>query len=141
MENLAERVWPIESRIGFCWLTSDKPKSDCKMTEGNPFGPFWHELNVTFTDTETYQLNYDEYSIDQWHQRFPASRYPVIALKGAPAAFPMEAKYRYLQKFMNWSEKIIDEIHQHQKKLFNNEPYIGKSIVKENVEKIHRNVF
>jgi peptide-O-fucosyltransferase len=96
------------------------------MKEGNPFESFWNELNVSFVDTETYQLNYDQYSIPQWHQLFPANRYPVLALKGAPASFPMSAEHRQLQKYMNWSQKILDEVRQHQTKLFNNEPYIGR---------------
>ena len=125
MQNLAPRVWPPESRIGFCWLPADRPKSECKMKEGNPFEPFWNELNVNFVDTATYQLNYDEHSISQWKLLFSADRYPVLALKGAPASFPMLAEHRQLQKHMNWSEQIIDEVRQHQKKLFNNEPYIG----------------
>ncbi|CAF3215573.1 unnamed protein product [Rotaria sp. Silwood2] len=125
MEKFAPHVWPPESRIGFCWLPVDTSKSECKMKDGNPFEPFWNELHVDFVDTVTYQLNYDEYSIDQWNQLFPSDRYPVIALKGAPASFPMEARYRYLQKYMNWSENIMNEVQQHQQKLFNNESYIG----------------
>ncbi|CAF0739221.1 unnamed protein product [Adineta ricciae] len=125
MRELAPTVWPPELRVGFCWLRPEQPKSDCKMKEGNPFGPFWNELNVDFADTVGYQLNYDEYSIDQWKQTFPPDRYPVIALKGAPASFPMDAKHRYLQKYMNWSDVIIDEVRRHQGVLFNNQSYIG----------------
>jgi peptide-O-fucosyltransferase len=125
MQQLASRVWPPESRIGFCWLPPDKSKSECKMKEGNPFGPFWNELNVDFVDTVAYNLNYDEYSIDQWKQMFPSDRYPVLAFKGAPASFPMEASHRHLQKYMNWSETIMNEVRQHQQTLFNNKPYIG----------------
>ncbi|CAF4202855.1 unnamed protein product, partial [Rotaria magnacalcarata] len=86
---------------------------------------FWNELNVSFVDTTTYQLHYDEYSVNQWQKLFPADRYPVLALKGAPASYPMLAEHRQLQKYMTWSEQIMDEVRQHQKKLFNNEPYIG----------------
>jgi len=125
MEKLAPRVWPPEARIGFCWLPSDRSKSDCRMKDGNPFENFWSELNIDFVDTEIYQFNYDEYSIDQWNRRFPSKQYPVLALKGAPASFPMLAQHRYLQKYMTWSEKILEEIHEHQRKLFNNESYIG----------------
>jgi peptide-O-fucosyltransferase len=105
--------------VGYQWI-------NLNLNVGNPFGPFWDELNVDFVDTVVYHLNYDEYSINQWHQLFPSDRYPVIALKGAPASFPMEARYRYLQKYMNWSDTIMDEVRQHQEKLFNNESYIGK---------------
>ncbi|CAM4980827.1 unnamed protein product [Rotaria socialis] len=125
MEQLAPRIWPQESRIGFCWLPADKSKKDCKMKDGNPFESFWNELHIDFIDTVAYQLNYDEYSIDQWNRLFPFVRYPVIALKDAPASFPMEARYRSLQKYMTWSENIINEVQQHQKNLFNNESYIG----------------
>ncbi|CAF4484360.1 unnamed protein product [Rotaria socialis] len=95
------------------------------MKDGNPFESFWNELHIDFIDTVAYQLNYDEYSIDQWNRLFPFVRYPVIALKDAPASFPMEARYRSLQKYMTWSENIINEVQQHQKNLFNNESYIG----------------
>ncbi|CAF1180340.1 unnamed protein product [Adineta steineri] len=125
MQNLAPRIWPPESRIGFCWLSADRPKSECQMKEGNPFGAFWNELNVSFIDTDTYQLSYDKYSINEWHELFPADRYPVLALKGAPASFPMLPEHRQLQKYMDWSEQIMNEVRQHQKTLFNNEPYIG----------------
>lgn len=126
MHHFAPTVWPPATRIGFCWLPSDRPKSECRMKEGNPFESFWNELNVSFVDTESYQLNYDAYSIPQWHQSFPPSRYPVLALKGAPAPFPMLAEHRPLQKYMTWSEQILNEVKQHQQKLFNNEPYIGE---------------
>ncbi|UJR32853.1 hypothetical protein I4U23_020315 [Adineta vaga] len=125
MQTLASRVWPVESRIGFCWLPADRSKSECQMKEGNPFGAFWNELNVSFVDTATYQLGYDEYSIAQWYHLFPADKYPVLALKGAPASFPMLAEHRQLQKYMNWSEQIMNEVRHHQTTLFNNESYIG----------------
>jgi peptide-O-fucosyltransferase len=95
------------------------------MKEGNPFGPFWDELKVDFVDTVAYHLSYDEYLVDQWNQLFPPDRYPVLALKGAPAGFPMEARHRHLQKYMTWSETIMNEIRNHQEKLFNNQSYIG----------------
>ena len=126
MNNLAPRIWPAESRIGFCWLPADRPKSECRMKEGNPFAPFWDEFNVNFVDTITYQLNYDSYAVDEWHRQFPADRFPVLALKGAPASFPMAAEHRALQKYMTWSENILEQVREHQKTLFNNEPYIGK---------------
>ncbi|CAF0738928.1 unnamed protein product [Adineta steineri] len=125
MQELAPHVWPPESRIGFCWLPNNKPKSECKMKEGNPFGPFWNELHIDFVDTVVHNLNYDSNSIDQWKQLYSSDLYPVIALKGAPAPFPMKAQYRYLQKYMNWSNTIINEVQQHQQNLFNNTPYIG----------------
>lgn len=126
MQYLAPQIWPAESRIGFCWSSRDQPHADCKMKEGNPFGPFWNELNVDFVDTVGYHLHYNDYFIPQWKDLYPGDRYPVLALKGAPAAFPMEARHRYLQKYMNWSETILDEVWEHQEKLFNNKPYIGR---------------
>ena len=138
MENLAPRIWPVESRIGFCWLPANRPKSECQMKEGNPFAPFWNELNVNFVDTDTYQLNYDPDSIPQWHQKYPADRYPVLALKGAPASFPMLAEHRPLQKYMTWSEQILAQVRQHQKTLFNDQPYIGKEdIASDEIYRLH----
>ena len=83
MEELAPHVWPIESRIGFCWKSADQLNKDCKMKEGNPFGPFWDELKVDFVDTVTYNLNYDEYSIDQWKQLFPLRSLSCYSYEGS----------------------------------------------------------
>ncbi|CAF0800266.1 unnamed protein product [Didymodactylos carnosus] len=125
MSNLAPRVWPDDKRIGFCWLPSDKKKTDCNMKQGNPFENFWNELYVDFTDYAIYQLSYDEHSVDDWHERFPPKDFPVISMKEAPAQFPMLSNNRKLQKYLKWSQKILDEVYQHQQTLFNSSKYIG----------------
>ena len=50
------------------------------MKEGNPFGPFWDELGVDFDFHEKY--NYDYLNQNLWLKNLPASKYPVLALKG-----------------------------------------------------------
>lgn len=57
--------------------------------------------------------------------RYPPDKYPVLALRGAPAAFPVAEKDVPLQKYIQWSDKIQDEIDHHIHKLFNNDPYVG----------------
>ena len=40
------------------------------------------------------------------HCRYPASLFPVIALKGPPASFPVEEEFVSLQRFLHWSADI-----------------------------------
>jgi len=57
--------------------------------------------------------------------RFPANQHPVIALRGAPARFPILPHNRYLHKLLKWSEPIKsianDYIHSQMK----GRPYLG----------------
>ena len=57
--------------------------------------------------------------------RFPASDYPVIALMGAPGAFPVEDKNKWLQKYVRWSKKIEKEAKKFISSVLNNEPFVG----------------
>lgn len=57
--------------------------------------------------------------------RFPADKYPVVALKGAPAPFPMKPEHRELAKYMQWSDEIIDQGQQYIQENFPNQKYIG----------------
>lgn len=60
-----------------------------------------------------------------FHYRFPASKYPVVALKGAPAPFPMRPENWELHKYLQWSDDIIQQgqkyIHDH----FPEQQYVG----------------
>jgi len=56
------------------------------MKNGSPFGPFWDSVGVDFDKTEFFTWDYSD--ADLWQKRLPASEYPVLALRGAPASFP-----------------------------------------------------
>ena len=42
-----------------------------------------------------------------YNYRFPPSSHPIIALKGAPASFPVNKRNRHLQKYLVWNEVLI----------------------------------
>lgn len=115
MENLADEVWPVGNRTGFCFSFS--PDTPCDLKQGNPFGPFWDGLGVDFDRTENFMTSYT--GPGEWQERFPPSKYPVVALKGAPAPFPMKPENWELHKYLQWSDEII---HQGQKYIQDNFP-------------------
>ena len=106
MAHMAPTHWPVENRKGFCWGTQG---TECNMSQGNPHGSFWKELGVNeFTSSINFQMDYSE--TDKWAVEFPAREYPVIALRGAPASYPIKAEHRSNQKFMKWSDDINAQV-------------------------------
>lgn len=122
MERLAPKYWPKGNRTGYCfgYQGSNNP---CKMKEGNPFGPFWDGLGVDFDQTVSYHVMYTDHA--GWRKRFPADKEPVVALKGAPAPYPMAKDTVPLQKYLQWSSVIEGEAQSHITKLFGDDPFIG----------------
>jgi peptide-O-fucosyltransferase len=41
--------------------------------------------------------------------RFPASSYPVLALKGAPARYPVTENNRHIQRYLKWSPNLLEQ--------------------------------
>jgi len=122
MEHIAPKYWPPEERHAFCWMGERQTK--CNMKQGNPFQNFWDELGVDgFVKDIRLELSYGDYP--RWMKTFPPSQYPVIALKGAPASFPMHKLHRQYQKYMAWSDSITDEVNHYIKKTFQNEKFVG----------------
>ncbi|KAH3695884.1 GDP-fucose protein O-fucosyltransferase 1-like [Dreissena polymorpha] len=121
MKILAPEVWPPGKRKGSCF--SFEENAECKMKDGNPFGPFWDELGVDFDSTESYTVYYEEH--DRWRTRFPATEYPVVALRGAPAPFPMAPSVRPLQQHLQWSDTIVEQGQQYVDRNFPKEKYVG----------------
>ncbi|XP_071119062.1 GDP-fucose protein O-fucosyltransferase 1-like isoform X2 [Haliotis cracherodii] len=123
MTDLAPTHWPPEQRQGWCWMLSSDTDRDCKMKEGNPFGPFWDGLNVDFVDDVIYNMGYDYTKI--WVDRYPASKYPVMSFKGAPASFPVKEEHVHLQKYLQWSEMMELEALDYINKNFPGDIYVG----------------
>lgn len=57
--------------------------------------------------------------------RLPVDKYPVVALRGAPAPFPMAEENIPLAKYLQWSDNIEEEVGSHIQKLMGNEKFIG----------------
>jgi len=100
MEHIAPLHWPEPERRGFCWGTNE-----CVMEFGNPANEFWSQLGVTkFTNNVNFNLDFVEY--EKWLKLYPATEYPVLALRGAPASYPIKPWDRGNQQFMVWSDEI-----------------------------------
>ncbi|XP_052777163.1 GDP-fucose protein O-fucosyltransferase 1-like [Mya arenaria] len=121
MRDLAPTVWPPGQRTGFCFSFDEN--TECKMKEGNPFGPFWDELGVNFDSMKAFTVAYHE--PERWVQRFSPSEYPVVALKGAPASFPMATEHRALQQYMEWSDSIVEQGQRYIQQNFPGRKYVG----------------
>lgn len=121
MQFLAAEHWPLAERIGFCF--SYGKDKDCKMKEGNPFGPFWDGLGVDFNSTITYSTSYQD--PEMWKTKFPVDIYPVLALKGAPASFPMKVEHHQLQQYLLWSHSIKTKGQDYIQKNFPDMKFIG----------------
>ena len=63
--------------------------------------------------------------IDHFKQRYPGSEHPVLALKGAPASFPMKKRNRALQVYLVWSDNITRIGDEYRSNVMKNEDYIG----------------
>lgn len=115
MDELAPKYWPDDgkSRMIFCPEASIERSLDaksCPAKIGNPFGPFWDNFQIDFTGgSQVY--SHAKLSIANtrgWNEKYPPERYPVLALMGAPGPFPIAELDRGLQKYVVWSENMVD---------------------------------
>jgi len=67
------------------------------------------------------------YLIIPWfpYFRFPPSEHPVVALKGAPAKFPMSPQHYDLQQYLQWSDSIQEQAQNYIDAHFPGQKYIG----------------
>ena len=106
--TLAEKVWPKNRRISFCYaerhsLGDVNPAGGvCNAKGGNPFASFWNTFDVDFVGSKTYgPLHYDVHYTnvaEDWNDRFPVSKWPVLAFTGAPAPYPVQKENVELHK-------------------------------------------
>ena len=57
--------------------------------------------------------------------RYPADKYPVLAMRGAPAAFPIRPSHRDLQRYLVFAEKIDDDANKYIDENFPDKKFIG----------------
>ncbi|XP_071479958.1 GDP-fucose protein O-fucosyltransferase 1-like [Diadema antillarum] len=127
MKELAPTLWPKGKRTGFCYRYRDG--KDCKMKEGNPFGPFWDNINVDFDNYEEFgPLSYNTHLPAvraAWEKRFPVSEYPVLAMSGAPASFPVTEANRPLHRFLHWSDQVEEKVDAFIREHLSSGPFVG----------------
>ena len=57
--------------------------------------------------------------------RFPATQHPVLALRGAPARFPLLPHNRHLHKLLRWSTQILSIATEHVQAHMGTSAYLG----------------
>ena len=116
MDNLADSIWPVEDRVSFCYTSRPGDQSEsCNAKHGSPFGPFWDSFGVNFVTSKVYaplNFNTNSHNIQRWKEMFPINQYPVLAMTGAPASFPVSEEHVSLQNYITWTQDWVDKADQ-----------------------------
>ena len=108
MEEQAEQIWPVGKRTSFCYSARNGKKTNsCNAKDGSPFGPFWNHFGISFDTSEIFApLNFqtEPPNLSRWKEMFPSSTYPVLAMTGAPASFPVQSGHVSLHRHLQWSD-------------------------------------
>ena len=104
-------------------LTNHRPgeaQDSCNAKHGSPFGPFWSSFSVEFVRSEMFgplgfssspanmkrqengNLTFTRIHqfIFRWRETYPVERWPVLAMTGAPAPFPVAEDNVELHKYV-----------------------------------------
>ncbi|VDO57055.1 unnamed protein product [Haemonchus placei] len=128
-------LWPKGNRTALCWsprksIYDEGAPVGCHAKEGNPFGPYWDKIGVSFERDEYYgdiPGGYDltvRGSKTAWLEKFPASEYPVLAFPSPPAPFPSRPSTWELQRYLKWSSRISGKASQFIKEKLTR-PFVG----------------
>ncbi|MGK0304879.1 MAG: peptide-O-fucosyltransferase [Gammaproteobacteria bacterium] len=98
-------LWPLKKRQLVCHAR--ELARGCAELEGNPHKTFWEHYGIEFK--EAIAVTFDAENSASVTQALPITTYPVLALAGAPASFPVVANNRHVQRFLKWSDPIRDE--------------------------------
>ena len=60
--------------------------------------------------------------------RFPAAKFPVIALSSPPANFPVSKEDAYIQRYFKWSPTIRKRVLDFQRDRLDNQPYLAAHV-------------
>lgn len=62
---------------------------------------------------------------NQWKERYPPDKWPVLAFTGAPASFPVQLENLKLQKFLEWSTAIESKAYNFIRQTLPNGAFVG----------------
>ncbi|KAJ8033614.1 GDP-fucose protein O-fucosyltransferase 1 [Holothuria leucospilota] len=133
LEHFGETEWAPGKRKGYCGRSTDT-LYDCKMKSGNPLGPFWDDLNISFDESVPYDT-FDQADIsnekrtislrNNWNKQFPSAEHPVLALRCAPASFPMAPGNRKIHQYLKWNPSLFSRAEDEIARMFHGEKYVG----------------
>ena len=109
MTSVASSVWPEGARTSLCY--SSRPGAEqksCNAKHGSPFGPFWDSFQISFDRSEMFaplNFNTSPENLRGWRDKYPGSEFPVLAMTGAPASFPVRSEHLHLQRYVTWTEE------------------------------------
>ncbi|KAK6737218.1 hypothetical protein RB195_019733 [Necator americanus] len=133
--DIMPKLWPAENRTALCWsprksFYDENAPVGCHPKEGNPFGPYWDKIGVSFANDAYFgdiPGGYDltvKGSKSGWQRRFSALDFPVLAFPSPPAHFPSRPPTWELQRYLKWSSRITGKAIQFIKEELTR-PYVG----------------